>query len=438
MKNKYRLTHPIDRRTFIKVSGALAAGTLLSGTFKSKAQSSGKTRLSYVWPFAAATGVQEELVRRFNEQSNTTEVELRILPQEGVVAALTTAFSAGAGPDVVAMSPGWLTQFAAAGWLESLEPQITASGLDSTLLPIALIQSRMYQNTAFMVGSVVDTYPLYYNLSHFEEAGITAAPETTEEFAEIAAQLTDFKRNRYGYYQLGGPQWSFQQWSTWMLTHGGIGDNNSLYEADGTCIFRRPNAVAGLADWVALYQDAQVSPLASATGTFNDAANAFSAEQVSMVFGFLGYIQNFSQTLGTDKFGVALPPSGPEGRFVHYGVNGFAINSATAAKDEAWEFVEFLLKPEMNTLLNENWGAIPSVEASLEAEYLKAPVFEKPKQMVQMETALVNTPRELPEWGNFFVNYGPEQIQTTLLGRQTPEQFAAAVSDYLEKARVAN
>lgn len=395
----------------------------------------GRTQISYVWPFAAATGIQETLVERFNEQSETTEVELRILPQEGVVAALTTAFSAGEGPDVVAMSPGWLTQFAAAGWLEDLEERIAASDLEDALLPIALIQSRMYRDTAYMVGSVVDTYPLYYNRAHFAEAGIDAPPETLEEFAEVAAQLTSPRQNRYGYYQLGGPAWSFQQWSTWMLSHSGLGEDGSLYDADGTCVFRSPEAVAGLEDWVAMYREAQVSPQASATGTFNDAANAFNAGQVGMAFGFLGYIQNFTSGLGADGFGVAMPPSGPAGRFVHYGVNGFAVNAASQHKDAAWEFIEFLLTPEINALLNEDWGAIPAVEASLDAEYLRSEVFEIPRRMVQMEEALVHTPRELPEWGNFFVNYGPEQIQATLLGRQTPAEFAANVCTYLEEAR---
>jgi ABC-type glycerol-3-phosphate transport system substrate-binding protein len=281
---------------------------------------------------------------------------------------------------------------------------------------------------------------MFYNTEHFAEAGIAGPPETQEEFAEVAAQLTDFANNRYGYYQLGGPAWSFQQWSTWMIGHGGIGVNNSMYEEDGTCILRREESIAGLEEWLAIYQEAQASPQASATGTFNDAANAFNAGQVSIVMGFLGYIQNFNNGIGSDKFAVAMPPSGPEGQFVHYGINGYSINAALddSGREAAWELVQFMLTPEINAMLNEDWGAVPTVLESLEAEYLENPVFDIPKAMLQMDDAHVHTPRELPEWGDFFVNYGPEQIQSAMLGQSSAADFADAASTFLEEALQAN
>src|SRR5690606_4215237 len=129
-------------------------------------------------------------------------------------------------------------------------------------------------------------YPLFYNTQHFEEAGLSGPPTTTEEFHEYAVRLTDVANNRYGYYQLAANPWSFQSWSTWMLNHGSIGVDNTLYDADGNSVFRQPEQIAGLDAWADLYREAQVSPPASAAGTFNDAANAFNAGQVSMVMGF--------------------------------------------------------------------------------------------------------------------------------------------------------
>jgi multiple sugar transport system substrate-binding protein len=431
----------LSRRNFLKYSSVAAAATVgglsLTTPRRSYAQLS-KTHLVYVWPFAAAQSIQEDIINLFNEQSNTIEVELQIVPQDNVLPALTTAFSGGAGPDVLAMSPAWLTQFAAAGWLENLEDRLASTDLEEKILPVGIIQGRMYQNTAYMLGSVVDTYPLFYNKQHFADAGLTEPPATLEDFREYANLLTDAANNRYGYFQLAGNAWGFQSWSTWMINHGGIGAANTLYEEDGTCIFRRPEHIAGLEEWMALYQEDQVTPLASISSNFNDASNAFNAGQVSMAFGFLGYIRNFTEGMGRENFGVAITPSGPAGQFVHWAANGYCIGSGSPYKDEAWEFTQFLLTPEINGMLNEAWGAIPSIREALNFEYLQDPVFAAPIEMAQMEDVFVHTPRQYPEWARFFQNYGPEQIQSALLGQQSAADFASNVSDSLEEMRAAN
>jgi multiple sugar transport system substrate-binding protein len=448
----------LTRREFLKAAAAGAALTATGGILagcappatpapaqpateapqqlatQAPAQTGGKVKLVYVWPFAAAQPVQEEIVKRFNDESQTIEVELQIIPQEQVLAKLTTAFSGGAGPDCLAMSPAWLSNFAAAGWLENLDDWLVSTGLDKEILPIALIQGKMYKNIAYMAGCVVDTYPLFYNKDLFAEAGLSAPPATIDEFHEYANKLTDVANNQYGYFQLGGPQWSFQQWSLWMIAHGGLGVDNTMYDEDKKCVLRRPEAVQGLERWLALYREDKVSPEASVSATFNDAANAFNAGQIGMAFGFLGYITNFRNGLGADKFGVAPLPSGPAGELVHYGCNGFCIGSASQNKEAAREFLQYLLTPEINGWLNREWGAIPSIQKALNEEYLQDPHFEAPKAMVQKVDALVHTPRQLADWGTYFQNFSVEEIQKALLGQQTAQDFADHNSDFLEEA----
>jgi multiple sugar transport system substrate-binding protein len=441
-EKKQSTANNLSRRDFLK-TGAAGAAALATGALTtmpaSAARRRQKTPITYVWPFAAAQSVQQTLVDMFNEQSDSIEVELQIIPQADFVPTATAAFAGGEGPDVLAMSPAWLTQFAAAGFLENMEDWLASeAGLLDTLLPIGTIQGRMYTNTAYMAGLVVDTYPLFYNTAHFEEAGISGPPTTLDEFHDIANQLTDADNNRYGYYQLGGNAWAFQQWSYWLIAHGGLGVDGTLYDEDGVCIFRNEDAIAGLDRWLSLFRDDQVSPPVSAAAHFNDAANAFNAGQVSMAFGFLGYIANFSEGLGRDSFGVAMQPEGPMGQFVHYGANGIAMGSASENKEAAWEFAKFLLQPDVNVMLNEDWGSIPSTFEGLEADYLTDPVFDAPKAMVQLEDVLVNTPRQFPEWANFFVNDGPENIQRAMLGESTAEEFAAWASDEIEAMAAAN
>ncbi len=428
----------ITRRQFLHGGGGVAAVALVAACTPQAPQpvpkQSGPAKIAFAWPFGPGQALQSELAKRFMEQHKAIEVEVEVIPQMQYVPKMTTAFSAGSAPDALATSPAWLSQFAAAGWLENVEEPLKSSGLDKEVLPVAMAQARLYRNTAFMVGCVVDTHPLYYNKQHFADAGLSAPPATTDEFAAHARKLTDASKNRFGYYQWANGANCFQHWSTWMLAHGGIGANNTLFDADKKCVFAGPKHVEGMDHWLALYRDAKVSPPASVTSTAQDGTNAFNAGQIGMVMGFLGGIGQFSKSIGADKFGVALPPAGPAGQFFHYGVNGYAISAQSKHKAAAWEYVRFLMSPEVNEQLNKEWGAIPAHSKALNAEWLSGPHFQAPKQMVQKVDALVHTPRQLPEWAKFFESHAPEQTQKGLLGQQTAQQFATSVSEFLNSA----
>lgn len=393
-----------------------------------------KAKIVYAWPFAAIPSFQEELAKRFMEKNKSVEVEVLIIPQEQVLPKLTAAYSGGAGPDIVAMSPAWIAQFAAAGWFENLEERLKSSGLDKDMLPVGLIQGRLYKNTAYMAGFLLDTYPLYYNKQMFADAGLKEPPKTVDEFAQYAKKMTDVSKNKYGYYLLGTSAWSFQQWCLWMVAHGGLGDKGTLYDANGKCIFTGAKHVEGLDKWLNLYKVDKVAPPAAAGGGFQDASNAFNAGQVGMVMGFLGYITEFSKGLGADKFGVAPLPAGPAGSFYHYGCNGYSLSAQSKNKDACWDFVKFLLTKETNGEVAKQWGAIPAIAKALDDEWLKNPLFEAPKMMVQKSEALVHTPRQLADWGKFFQTYGPEQIQKALAGQQTTQQTAANLAENLNAA----
>ena len=189
-----------------------------------------------------------------------------------------------------------------------------------------MAEARVVGNTAHSAGFLADAYVLVCNTAFLREAGATEPPRTLDDFAEVARKMTDAGRNRFGYYALGATGWSYNQWTTWMLAHGGLGTGNGYFDAGGKCVLRGDRHVAGLQRWLDLYQKDKVSPTASATGGWQDSANAFNAGQLGMVFGWMGLIGNFAKSLGPDRFVVARPPAGPAGQFFYVGGNGYAIN----------------------------------------------------------------------------------------------------------------
>lgn len=418
----------VSRRRFL--AAVAGAATAAAGR---PARAQGRTKVTFAWPFAVTSqAFQEELAKRFMDAHRSIEVEVQIIPQTQAVPKLTAAFTGGAAPDCLALSHQWLTQFAGGGYLESLEPQLKASGLDRDLAAPLMAESRVVGNTAHSAGFLADAYVLYCNTAFLKDAGAAEPPRTFDEFAQVARKMTDAGRNRYGYYALGATGWSYNQWTTWMFAHGGLGAGNTYFDAARKCVFRGDKHVEGLQRWLDLYQKDKVSPAASATGTWQDSANAFNAGQLGMVFGWMGLIGNFSKSLGADRFVVARPPAGPAGQFFYFGGNGYAINRQSRVKDAAWEYVRYLLTPEVNGLVNKEWGAIPGNTRAWTQPWLDTPHFRAPRAVVESAPALIRYPSHLPEWPQWFLNVCPANIQKTLLAQQTARQHVDAVATALE------
>lgn len=418
----------ITRRDFLKVTAAGTGALLPRGV---RAQTGGKVKISFMWPFVYAQPAQRDLVNQFNEQSKTIEVEDQIIPQTQVLPKLTIAFSGGTGPDVLAVPGSLYAQFAAAGWLENIESRFKGSDLEKDLLPPAVKLSRIYNNTAYGVGYAIALYAMYYNKEHFKEANLPGPPKTLDEFRDYAKKLTNPAKNRYGYYLLGGSGWAFQQWSTWMIATGGLGVNNTFFDANNKCILDGPKHIAGVERFLELYKTDKVSPPASATGTFNDAANAFNAGQVSLVFGWLPYIATLSKGLGADKFEVAMPPGGEAGQFIHFGGGDvLAISSQSKYKDAGWEFIKFMMAAKNIGEINKE-APMPANVNVLREKWMDSPHLVVPKQLVQMPEKLAMDPIYVPDYATFNINYSPEQIQKALLGQQTAQQFATNVAKFL-------
>ena len=420
----------VSRRSFLAGVAATSAGAL--ATRGSRAQTS-PTKITFGWPFANGAQGMDDLAKRFSEAKKTIQVEVQVIPQVQVIPKLTTAFGGGSAPDALGMADAWLPQFAAPGWLENLSPYLAASGLEEDIVPAAQSFSRLYRNQPYVIGFIVEGYPLYYNKKMFSDAGLTRAPGDVDEFRDYAIKLTDAAQNRFGYYVLGGSGWQVQQWSTWMLNHGGLGVDRTFFDADGRCILNGAQHIAGLQKWLDLYQQHKVSPPASATGTFQDQANVFSAGQVAMVFGWGLYLTSLAAAIGEENLGSAIPPAGPAGRFVYYGGNGFALNAASPNKEAAWEFIEFLMQPENNEAWNREYGAIPTNVKSWDADWLRAPKYEAPLEMIRNTDLHMKWPRYLPGYASFQIQFTPEQTQKALLGRQTAAEHAEAVCGALNE-----
>ena len=93
--------------------------------------------------------------------------------------------------DVTYNGGNWLNEFAAAGWVVSLDDHFDwAESYQDKVLPFAW-QDMTFDGKVYGLPYYADTITFMYNAKILEDAGIAAPPQTWEEVTEQALQLKE-------------------------------------------------------------------------------------------------------------------------------------------------------------------------------------------------------------------------------------------------------
>jgi multiple sugar transport system substrate-binding protein len=120
-------------------------------------------------------------------------------------------------------------------------------------------------------------------------------------------------------------------------------------DASGKITVDSPAYRTGLELYKKLY-DAGASPKDSLSAEFAEANAAFGSGQVATMLQWnaaFADLDNKDKTPAiAGKIGTVAPPSGPQGRFTHIHGLGFGLNKASAHKQEALTFLDWLATPD--------------------------------------------------------------------------------------------
>src|SRR5699024_634402 len=93
--------------------------------------------------------------------------------------------------DVVVLSDAtWFPNYLN-GSLVPVDDLLDEVGIDPSGYVEALYEDYLYEGSHYGVPYARSTPLFYYNVDHYEQAGIEAPPETWEEVAEVSEQLMD-------------------------------------------------------------------------------------------------------------------------------------------------------------------------------------------------------------------------------------------------------
>ncbi len=334
----------LNRRDFLKMSGAGLAGAALLGSTACGGGGSGSGNLIFAMG-TDTSGTLPNLIDEFNKQSKGFKVTYREMPtaSDQYFDKLRTQFQAGGGDiDVMGSDVIWPAQFAANGWILDVTDRFTKSEQSQFLS--GPLQSLMYQGKLYGVPWFTDAGMLYYRSDLLEKSGYSAPPQTWDELSEMGMKTAKdqgienafiFQGDQYEGGVCNGLEY--------IWTHGGdiLDPNNS-----NKVIIDSPEAIDGLTTEQDLVKNG-VAPQTVATTQETTTDPAFLGNKAVFARNW-PYMYALAGTkdypdVKPEQIGVAPLPVAPGNGLVScLGGWNMLINAQTDMPDEAWEFVTWM------------------------------------------------------------------------------------------------
>jgi multiple sugar transport system substrate-binding protein len=320
------------------------------------------------------TGVWGDLVGQFNREYPGPPIRLI----EGPPATNTrediysTSFLSGdASYDIVYCDGIWVAKFAAAGWLRDLSGKLSDADR-SDFLPEEL-RAGSYRGKLYRIPAFTDAGVLFYRKDLIQKP-----PETFNELFRMASAFQT--PDRWGFL------WQGKQYEGLVTVflevlrgYGGEWIDAQTREVK----LDSPQAVQAL------------NFLKSAVGTISPpAVTTYTEEDTRIIFqnGRAVFLRNWpyvwtliQSSAGPlkDKVGIAPVVHTPGQKSVAtLGGWGFGMSSYSRDPERAWQFIEFITRPEQLRQVQQRQGRIPSRRSLIPSELLSVVESARPRPSI--------------------------------------------------------
>jgi multiple sugar transport system substrate-binding protein len=309
------------------------------------------------------------------------QVKFETVPWKDAQAQLVREIQAGGGPDVAQVAFVWTADLGRSGLLTDLVPFIKASPPGKGLQDFLATDLGTVGDKIYGLPWTVDTATMVYRPDLLQKAGISRFPDTWEDLARAAKQLTrDTKgTGRTDQYGFCWPAGSGPDGATWFLVNAYIWSNGKSFMKQGAGgkweVGVSPQDVAGVMRYFKSFFTEKVTP---------ESLIAVSWEGDPEMVGSLarGTCAMTNFRLATFRLAakqspvpikMALEPKGSVKRASHLGGRTLTINPNTKFPQQSWEFLKYLASSETFKTYNQ----FPAQKALLAEVEARLPEAEK-------------------------------------------------------------
>jgi multiple sugar transport system substrate-binding protein len=434
----------VTRRDFLKWTGAGIAGTAAVGSSGCSTLASGFAPAPTVGPNTIiltkgpdTTGTLAKVIKKFNSENHGFKVQWQVQAANTgqYFDKMRTVFQAvnGGDIDVIGGDIIWPAQLAANGWIEDLSNLFTKE-MQRDFLP-ATLQTSTYKNKIYGVPWYSDAGLLYYRKDLLDKAGLKP-PKTYDELMHQVKKVKQQGGIKYGFtfqgqeYEGGVCNECEYIWNC----GGDVLDPNNPAKV----VIDKPGGVKGHEVAQSMLQSG-TAPLAVVT--FAELESLFPFQTGEALFNrnwpFAYAIAAGGKEAGSllkpEWVGVAHLPrlnAGDQG-FACLGGWDFMINSFSKNKEQAWEFIKWMIRPEIQKFQPINAGFLPPRKSLFEDKQL---LKKQPVMALAKSSYATTHPR--PSVNPFYSDMSLDMAQTfneTLKGDTSPQGGVSQLQKELQR-----
>ena len=389
-----------------------------------------KTQIEWLQWFAAENtrDFYEGLVDEFEASNPNISVKLVTQPFGKVRESIVTDSAIGVGSDVLGLNMPWTTGFLKSEILEPLDEYMARS--NNSFKTANLVQAPIgkINGKTWMVPLNAFPFVMHVNMDLVKKAGFSVPPKTWDELQKQAVAISGLAHSISG---VGIPLSSQPPSNGPILTFLPLLYSNGGRIMDGTTPnFDNPKVIETLNFINNLKKSGAITPgFASRTGGVD------LEEFIAGRTGFLISPGVHASAIGSrnpdlNHVLVRVPTNGVNAYRVHGWELGIA--SKSKHKNEAWKFIDFLLRKDINAKVA---GASKALPGNLDALDIvrngATPVMKAQMQILSKDEPveeLRQAPSAVGSWSLM-----TEEMQAMLNGEQSANQAASKVqSRWLE------
>ncbi|MDR0139610.1 ABC transporter substrate-binding protein [Metabacillus idriensis] len=371
----------------------------------------------------------DKLEKNFEKLHPDVDVVIEDIPQNEMEQKVLTSLTGSDVPDVVNLNPHYMSNIAAQGGLLDLTDMVSDETKNSFVE--GPYKSGIYEDKLYAMPWYLTTTVSWYNGDHFEQAGVSELPTTTEGIYNTAKAVTE-KTGKPSYYPV------INDGNTIMEKMVSLSNGEPLVK-DGKAAFETNKDILDYFTFTQKMYKEGIIPQETAEGSLKTGQELFMAGNTSFLEGgvtFLGPIESGAPDIyKASKAGQPLESSEAP---VNVAVMNFAVPAKTKNKEAAVAFAEFVTNAENQLEFAKTAGTVlPATKESLEDDYFKNPgdspkalgMLEASKSLERAEVLIPPTENsaELREsTKNIFVK--------NLQGKLTPEEAVKQLSSEWNKA----
>jgi multiple sugar transport system substrate-binding protein len=328
--------------------------------------------------------IMENSVVTFLAQTGIKFKHVSYGPEPDYWSKVQALHATGQIADVVWASTGNLHNFANRGILAELDPLIAADKYDMSDYVPAGLQSMSLNGKLYGMpwGGHPGNGGLLYNVDMLNAAGfnVTEDPdslqnwtyETLKDAAAKTTRTTNGRPDAFGY----SPGTDFLSLNNVLGAYGA-----RFMTPDGKNLAMDTPEFLAAMSWVRDIFSSKASPAPGpdATATANTNNELFASSKLAMLQSqYAGMFSPGEKVIqGKFKWNVGLQPTGPAGkRGTALTINGMTIAAKSKHKDEAWQFVKWLMEPE---------NQVPIILAGGSRPALRTKVLNNPRLMTELK-----------------------------------------------------